>query len=70
MPLNFHAPITGPGRSAWIEAARFGLPISMADGMGGSSRSQADGRPGSEWTGATRLVDKSEKLMENGAMKG
>jgi len=36
-PLNFHAPILGPGRSEWIAAARFGLPISMADGVGGST---------------------------------
>ena len=36
VPLNFHPPITGPGRSAWIEAAGFGLPVSVADGMGGS----------------------------------
>ena len=31
MPLNFHAPITGPGRSAWIAEA--GFPISAADGV-------------------------------------
>jgi hypothetical protein len=37
MPLNFHVPITGPGRSEWIAAGGFGLPISMADGMGGST---------------------------------
>ena len=36
VPLNFHAPIVGPGRSAWIAAAGVGLPISMVDGMGGS----------------------------------
>jgi hypothetical protein len=35
-PLNFHAPIAGPGRSEWIAAGGFGLPISMADGMGAS----------------------------------
>ena len=36
-PLNFHVPIVGPGRSAWIAAGGFGLPISMADGVGGST---------------------------------
>jgi hypothetical protein len=36
VPLNFHVPITGPGRSAWIAEAWFGLPVSMADGMGAS----------------------------------
>jgi hypothetical protein len=36
MPLNFYAPILGPGRSAWIAESGFGLPISMADGIGGS----------------------------------
>jgi hypothetical protein len=41
VPLNFHPPILGPGRSQWIAEAGFGhpggvLPISMADGMGGS----------------------------------
>ena len=29
-PLNFYAPITGPGRAEWIAAA--GLPLSAADG--------------------------------------
>jgi hypothetical protein len=33
---NFHVPITGPGWSEWIAAGGFGLPISMADGMGAS----------------------------------
>ena len=42
VPLNFHPPILGPGRSQWIAEAGFGhpggvLPISMADGMGGST---------------------------------
>ncbi len=37
VPLNFHPPTTGAGRSAWIAAAGFGLPISTADGMGGST---------------------------------
>ena len=42
VPLNFHPPILGPGRSQWIPEAGFGhpgggLPISMADGMGGST---------------------------------
>jgi hypothetical protein len=37
VPLNFHTPIVGPGRSEWIAAAGFGLPISMADGVGGST---------------------------------
>jgi hypothetical protein len=37
VPMNFHVPIVGPGRSAWIAAGGFGLPISMADGMGGST---------------------------------
>jgi hypothetical protein len=37
MPLNFHVPTLGPGRSEWISAGGFGLPISMADGMGGST---------------------------------
>jgi Phage terminase large subunit (GpA) len=36
VPLNFHPPILGPGRSAWIAEAGFGSPASMADGMGGS----------------------------------
>jgi hypothetical protein len=36
MPLNFYAPILGPGRSAWIAEAGFGHPVSMADGMGAS----------------------------------
>ena len=36
VPLNFHPPILGPGRSAWIADAGFGLPVSTADGMGGS----------------------------------
>jgi hypothetical protein len=41
-PLSFHVPTVGPGRSEWIAAAGFGhpggcLPISMADGMGGST---------------------------------
>jgi hypothetical protein len=35
-PLSFHVPITGPGRSEWIAAGGFGLPISTADGVGGS----------------------------------
>ncbi|MFZ3327284.1 MAG: hypothetical protein WA231_15960 [Methylocella sp.] len=35
-PLNFHPPILGPGRSAWIAEAGFGIPISIADGMGAS----------------------------------
>jgi hypothetical protein len=30
VPLNFHVPIAGPGRSAWIAEA--GLPLSAADG--------------------------------------
>jgi hypothetical protein len=36
-PLSFHVPTVGPGRSEWIAAGGFGLPISMADGMGGST---------------------------------
>ena len=36
VPLNFHAPIAGPGRSAWIVEFGFGHPISTADGMGAS----------------------------------
>jgi hypothetical protein len=47
--LNFHAPITGPGRSAWIEAARFGLPV--ADGMGGSTEKPGGWPAGSPQAG-------------------
>jgi hypothetical protein len=32
-PLNFYAPIAGPGRSEWIAAGGFGLPLSAADGL-------------------------------------
>jgi hypothetical protein len=37
VPLNFHVPTVGPGRSEWIASAGFGqpdggLPVSMADG--------------------------------------
>jgi hypothetical protein len=40
--LNFHAPTLGPPRSEWIAAQGFGmagggLPVSMADGLGGSA---------------------------------
>jgi hypothetical protein len=40
--LNFHVPAVGPSRSEWIAAAGFGmagggLPINMADGLGGST---------------------------------
>jgi hypothetical protein len=39
---SFHPPITGPSRSEWIAAQGFGmagggLPVSMADGLGGST---------------------------------
>jgi hypothetical protein len=43
VPLNFHIPATGPSRSEWIASAGFGLPISMADGMGSSCE-----KPGGE----------------------
>ena len=52
-PLNFHPPIIGPGRSEWIAAGGFGhpgggLPISTADGMGGSTEKPGGWPPGLE----------------------
>jgi hypothetical protein len=59
VPLNFHTPIVGPARSEWIAAGGLGLPISMVDGIGGSTEKpgcwpagslQADGSL-SRWPG-------------------
>ncbi len=37
VPLNFHAPILGPGRDEWLAASDFGgMPVSMADKPGGA----------------------------------
>jgi hypothetical protein len=45
VPLNFHVPITGPGRSAWIAEAGFGLPVSAADGAYDNASAPPGGWP-------------------------
>jgi hypothetical protein len=54
--LNFHPPITGPGRSEWIAEFGFGspgsgLPVSMADGLGGDASMPPEGWPHGTITG-------------------
>jgi hypothetical protein len=53
---SFHPPVVGPGRSEWIAAGGFGhpggvLPISMADGVGGSTEKPGGWPAGSPQAG-------------------